>query len=104
MPASSFSAPTHAIIVALSVHSCGGGATKAVAVSGLKGAMGGGKATIRVTGGGSLAGAAEFRAVARILMETGGGARAAVVSASAGITDRLMALVDVINRSSWRSR
>jgi aspartokinase/homoserine dehydrogenase 1 len=45
-------------------------------------------------GGGSLAGAAEFRAVARILMETGGGARAAVVSASAGITDRLMALVD----------
>jgi len=45
-------------------------------------------------GGGSLAGASEFRAVARILIGAGDGARAAVVSASAGITDRLMALVE----------
>ncbi|MGB5210664.1 MAG: bifunctional aspartate kinase/homoserine dehydrogenase I, partial [Gammaproteobacteria bacterium] len=45
-------------------------------------------------GGGSLAGAQEFRAVARILIDAGDGARAGVVSASAGITDRLMALVE----------
>ncbi len=45
-------------------------------------------------GGGSLAGAAEFRAVAKIMIKAGDGRRAAVVSASAGITDRLMALVD----------
>jgi aspartokinase/homoserine dehydrogenase 1 len=50
--------------------------------------------TVHKFGGASLAGPAEYRQVAGILMGTTDRRQAAVVSASFGITDRLVALVD----------
>ena len=50
--------------------------------------------TVHKFGGASLAGPAEYRQVAEILLATADRRQAAVVSASYGITDRLVALVD----------
>jgi aspartokinase/homoserine dehydrogenase 1 len=50
--------------------------------------------TVHKFGGASLAGPAEYRQVAEILLGTTDRRQAAVVSASFGITDRLVALVD----------
>jgi aspartokinase/homoserine dehydrogenase 1 len=54
--------------------------------------------TVHKFGGASLAGPAEYRQVADILQATTDRRQAAVVSASFGITDRLVALVDAAPR------